>query len=133
VFLYYSDNFQRPNPFRADIIVNVDDVMEKKLAAIDVLESQFFEGGALGSAKLLPKDDAGHEARRRTVRQGFIDRAQAVANKYRNKLVDYYGDKRGAAAQHAEAFEVCEYGAQPSAKEIRRLFPFYGEERPTTD
>ncbi len=127
VFLYYSDNFQRPNPFRADIIVSVDDVMEKKLSAVDVLESQFFEGGALGSAKLLPKDDAGREARRRAVRQGFVDRAQAVANKYRNKLVDYYGDKRGAATQHAEAFEVCEYGAQPSAKQIRRLFPFYGE------
>src|SRR5205807_2296897 len=124
VFLYYSDRFARPNPFRADIIVNVDDVMEKKLAAIDVLESQFFEGGALGSANLLPKDEAGREARRRVVRQGFIERARDVANNYRKKLVDYYGGDRGNKTQSAEAFEICEYGAQPSPKEIRRLFPF---------
>src|SRR5262249_1843943 len=124
--LYYSDNFKRPNPFRADIIVNVDDAMEKKLAAIDVLESQFFEGGALGSASLLPKEEAGREARRRAVRQGFMDRARAVANGHRNKLVDYYGE-RGNKAQYAEAFEICEYGAQPSPKEIRRLFPFFDE------
>ena len=28
-----------------------------------------------------------------------------------------------AAAKHAEAFEICEYGAQPNEAEIRRLFP----------
>src|SRR5207253_10152470 len=39
VFLYYSDRFERPNPFRADVVVGIDDVNEKKLAAIDVLVS----------------------------------------------------------------------------------------------
>src|SRR5207244_10884605 len=33
VFLYYSDRFERPNPFRPDIVVDVDDVIEKKLDA----------------------------------------------------------------------------------------------------
>src|SRR5207244_3035164 len=27
----------------------------------------------------------------------------------------------------AEAFELCEYGSQPKAAELRRLFPFFGE------
>ena len=44
VFLYYSDRFERPNPFRPDVVVAIDDVIDKKLAALDVLESQFFEG-----------------------------------------------------------------------------------------
>src|SRR5438445_1659584 len=46
IFMYYSDRFERPNPFRADIVVALDDVIEKKLDAIDTLVSQFFEGGA---------------------------------------------------------------------------------------
>jgi N-acetylglucosamine malate deacetylase 1 len=127
LFLYYSDRFERPNPFRADIAVGIDDVNEKKLSAIDVLVSQFFEGGALGSAELLPKDEAGTDKRRREVRLAFMERSQAVAKKYRARLIDYHGEARGSKIEHAEAFEICEYGNQPTAKEIRRLFPFFEE------
>jgi LmbE family N-acetylglucosaminyl deacetylase len=35
VFLFSEDNFQRPNPFTADIAVAIDDVIEKKLAAVE--------------------------------------------------------------------------------------------------
>ena len=128
-FFYYSDRFERPNPFKADVVVNIDDVMEKKLDALDALESQFFEGGANGSAKLLPKDAADRENRLRQVRQGFAGRATGVAQKYRQRLIELYGQERGGKVQHAEAFELCEYGSQPGAKEIRRLFPFFGENR----
>ncbi len=124
-FLYYSDRFERPNPFRADIVVDVDDVIEKKLAALDVLESQFLEGGANGSAALLPKDDAHREVRRKQVRQGFMNRAQDVAQKYRKQLVDSYGNDRGAKVQHAEAFEITEYGNQPNKTQLQKLFPFF--------
>ena len=31
IFLYYSDRFTRPQPFRADIVVSIDDVYEKKI------------------------------------------------------------------------------------------------------
>lgn len=126
-FFYYSDRFERPNPFRADVVVDIDDVIEKKLNALDALESQFFEGGANGSAKLLPKDAAGREVRLRQVRQAFQDRAMNVAKKYRNRLVDLYGEDKGSKVQHAEAFELCEYGSQPGPKEVRRLFPFFGD------
>src|SRR5213080_1725872 len=52
VFLFYPDAFQRPNPFQADVAVAIDAVIEKKLDALDTLESQFYEGRALGSAAL---------------------------------------------------------------------------------
>jgi LmbE family N-acetylglucosaminyl deacetylase len=123
VFLYYSDRFQRPNPFRPDIVVDIDDVMEKKLAAVDALESQFFEGGANGSAALLPKDADGRQRRITQVREGFRERAASVARQYRAKLVEIYGKERGDTVGHAEAFELCEYGAQPRTAELRRLFP----------
>ncbi len=127
-FFYYSDRFERPNPFKADVVVDIDDVIEKKLNALDALESQFFEGGANGSAKLLPKDAAGRETRMRQVRQAFQDRALGTAKKYRNRLIALYGEEKGSKVQNAEAFELCEYGSQPGAKEQRRLFPFFGQE-----
>src|ERR1700688_3795680 len=43
VFLYYEDNFQRPNPFRPDIAVAIDDVVDKKTDALDSHVSQFYE------------------------------------------------------------------------------------------
>jgi LmbE family N-acetylglucosaminyl deacetylase len=122
VFLYYSDGFQRPNPFRPDIVVDIDDVLDKKLAALDVLESQFVEGGANGSAALLGKGASGWEERRRQVHQGFLDRARGVARQYRKRLVALYGKEHGGKVESAEAFEVCEYGSRPSPAELRRLF-----------
>ncbi|MCC6420947.1 MAG: PIG-L family deacetylase [Gemmataceae bacterium] len=125
VFLYYSDRFQRPNPFRADIVVDIGDVVEKKLAALEALESQFYEGGAGGSPDLIPQEPAKQEARRRQVRQAFLNRSLDVARKYREKLLALYGKERGAKVEHAEAFEICEYGSQPNASAVRRLFPFF--------
>jgi len=40
-------------------------------------------------------------------------------------------EARAAKVQYAEAFEICEYGRQPSESEIRELFPFFPE--PTAD
>src|SRR5437763_15170956 len=37
VLLYASDRFQRPNPFRADVALGSDDVMEPTLAALLVM------------------------------------------------------------------------------------------------
>src|SRR5437667_12735381 len=83
VFLFYSDSFQKPNPFQADIAVSIDMVIEKKLDALDTLESQFYEGGALGSADLMPKEPDKQTQRRRDVRSAFANRAQTVTTPHR--------------------------------------------------
>jgi LmbE family N-acetylglucosaminyl deacetylase len=127
VFLFYSDAFQKPNPFQADIAVSIDSVIERKLDAIDVLESQFYEGGALGSAALLPTDPIKQADRRKQVRMAFASRAQAVAKRYREQLTPWYGQDRAAKVQHAEVFEICEYGRRPEKKELFQMFPFFGE------
>lgn len=125
VFLYYSDRFERPNSFRADIVVAVDDVEEKKLAALDIMESQFFERGVAGSAELTAKARANPAERRKQVRQGFMDRDAHVAKKYREQLTAFYGKEKAAKVQFAEAFEITEYGSRPTVKELKKLFPFY--------
>lgn len=125
VFLYSEDGFQKPNPFQADIVVNIDDTIEKKLDVMDALESQFFEGGANGHAGLIPADAAGRQNRQQQVRQGFRNRAANTARRFREQLAGWYGKEKGEAAKHAEAFEICEYGRRPGRDEIKKLFPFY--------
>jgi LmbE family N-acetylglucosaminyl deacetylase len=127
VFLFYSDSFQKPNPFQADIAVSIDSVIEKKLDALDTLESQFYEGGALGNAGMIPTEPKKQEERRRQVRTSHASRTQTVAQRYRDKLADWYGKEKAAKVVHAEAFEICEYGRRPEKKELAKLFPFFGE------
>ncbi len=125
VFLFMEDNFQRPTPFRPDIVVAIDEVIEQKLDALVVIESQFVEGGALGSAERAPKTEAEREARRREVRENFRARFARTADRFRDRLIAIYGEEIGSKVRYAEAFEICEYGRQPTEEEIRQLFPFF--------
>jgi LmbE family N-acetylglucosaminyl deacetylase len=124
VFLYASDRFQKPNPFHADVAVSIDEVIEPTLDALLVMESQIHEGGANGYEGLYPSDGAGRKQRQDQVRRELAGRYGGQANQYRDALVKYYGDEKGRAVKYAQAFEVCEYGRQPSAEEMKKLFPF---------
>ena len=124
VFLFYEDGFARPYPFQGDIVVSIDDVVQKKLDCTDALESQFYEGGANGSAALIPSDDAGKAARRKAVRDGFAQRFSNPVRRFSSQLREWYGDK-AVGVKYAEVFEICEYGRRPGKDEIRKLFPFF--------
>jgi len=124
VFFYSGDNFQKPNPFNPDVIVSVDSVMEAKLDALGVMVSQFAEGGANGSADLMPDDPEKQKQRHEQVRSGFKGRQKGIADRFRNKLNDWYG-AGGADVKYAEAFEICEYGGRPNKEELKKLFPFF--------
>ncbi|HOD80682.1 MAG TPA: PIG-L family deacetylase [Phycisphaerae bacterium] len=123
LFLYSHDYFQRPNPFRADIVVAIDPVIDKKVEALVLMESQFVEGGAMGKPNPALDDPAGRDKKRQGVREAFRRRFASVADQNREKLIETYGPA-GKDVKYAEAFEICEYGARPNARELRRLFPF---------
>ncbi len=126
VFLYFSDRFQKPNPFEPSLVVAIDDVIEKKLHSLVVLESQFVEGGVSGNESMVPKNEKERAAAYRRVSDRFRRRFESTANKYRDKLIEMYGQKKGKKVRYAEAFEVCEYGRRPSAAELKtKLFPFF--------
>jgi LmbE family N-acetylglucosaminyl deacetylase len=125
VFLYYQDRFRKPNPFTADIVVGIDKVINKKLAAALALASQTLEGGCGGSERLYPDDPAKRKDREQEVRRRFDRRFAGTANQFREQLTDWYGKQQAARIKYAEAFEICEYGRRPSKKEIRKLFPFF--------
>lgn len=120
VFLFYSDRFQKPTPFEPDVTVAIDDVIEQKLDALDVIVSQFYEGGALGSANLLPNTQEGQAARRQEVRAAHAKRF--AAEPFRAAMSKWYAADQASKTSYVEAFEVCEYGRQPNDDELRTLF-----------
>jgi LmbE family N-acetylglucosaminyl deacetylase len=128
VYLYMWDHFQKPYPFQPDIVVGIDDVIEKKLDALSAIMSQFAEwlawhGGMLDS---VPKDQA---QAKHWIKQSFGPRLIAPAKLYQAELAKWYGPDNAKSIKYAEAFEVCEYGRQPSEKELRELFPFFPEKK----
>ena len=129
VFLYSSDRFKKPYPFEADIAVAIDEAFEQKVDALMALESQTFEGGALGSAEIMDSRPPASlpKQRRAWLREQWNRRAGREAQNYRQALNRWYGAQRGEEMKYAEAFEICEYGRQPTEDEIRKLFPFFGE------
>ena len=124
VFLYSYDRFQTPTPFRPDVVVSIDAVIEQKVDALAKIESQFIEGGALGSAERCPKTPEQYKAAHERLRENFKRRFADVADRCRDKLIEIYGEEQGRKIRYAEAFEICEYGRQPSREELKELFPF---------
>jgi len=122
VFLYYSDQFTRPQAFRADIVVSIDDVYQKKIEMLDAHTSQFYEWlpWTAGQLDEVPKDP--------NARKTWLATRPIVVSNVRPEWRDALDRRYGAEAariQHAEAFEITEYGRQPSEEEIRNLFPFF--------
>jgi LmbE family N-acetylglucosaminyl deacetylase len=121
VFLYFQDRFERPNPFRPDVVVAVDSVLEKKVLALDAHVSQMYEWlpWVDGELDRVPKDPKERLAWLRRTRGG-----QPLAEPVRAALGKWYGS-RAEGVRSAEAFELCEYGRRPSDEELRALFPFF--------
>ena len=131
VFLYLSDGFQKPNPFAPDIVVAIDEVIDQKNNALWLLESQIESLWATGDFEKVvpvPTEPAAREARRKQVAERFAQRAESVANQYRSKLIELYGQDKGKKVRYAEAFELCEYGSRASADRLKELFPSFGRQ-----
>ncbi len=119
VFLYMEDRFQRPNPFRHDITIDVSDVLDQKYYAMSAHVSQFFEWLPWTAGKLqdVPK---GEKERLQWLKD---NRWFGVSDQSRTGLEKWYGEEKAKIATSAESFEICEYGRRPSDDEIRKLFP----------
>jgi LmbE family N-acetylglucosaminyl deacetylase len=122
VFLYFQDFFQRPNPFRPDVAVDITTIFDKKVHGMDAHESQFYEWLPWigGYADQVPADK---NERKKWL---AINRSVKITPEVLKSLDGWYGKDKSAKIQHAEAFEVCEYGSRPTEEELRRLFPMLG-------
>jgi LmbE family N-acetylglucosaminyl deacetylase len=123
VFIYYEDHFQRPNPFRPDIVVDITSTYDKKIAALDAHESQMYEWlpwiGHYSEEVPQSKEDR--------IKWLYKKNARPVKPEARASLEKWYGKERADKVQYIEEFEICEYGAQPNDDDIKKLFPMLGK------
>ncbi|HKJ67771.1 MAG TPA: PIG-L family deacetylase [bacterium] len=128
VFLFSSDNFQKPYPFEPDVVVAIDEVIDRKVEAVWQFESQIESWWAAGNFEdviPVPDDPQARAERKQQVTERFKRRSVATADRYRDKLIELYGERRGKQIEYAEAFEVCEYGRQPTQEELLEMFPTF--------
>ncbi|QRR00359.1 PIG-L deacetylase family protein [Dyadobacter sandarakinus] len=121
VFLYFRDRFQRPNPFRPDIAVDITDALAKKVDGLDAHVSQFYEWLPWTNQDLdkVPKD----KVERKKWLLESIGRRSSVTPEIKQTLDKWYGPEKAGKVKFVEVFEICEYGKQPGPEEIKRLFP----------
>ena len=120
VFMYFEDGFQKPAPFRPDVAIPIDDVIDLKIDALDAHVSQMYEWLPWhdGTLDQVPKDPA---ARKAWLKQS---RNREIPPSVRDAVARWYGADVAKTATDVEAFEVCEYGARPDEARLKALFPF---------
>jgi hypothetical protein len=102
--------------------VDTDAVFDQKIYAMAAHKSQFFEWlpWTEGTLDKVPKGERERLEFLSNWRSGKLNPATVAA------LKKWYGDK-GSNVKHAESFEVCEYGKQPTDEELKQLFPMLGK------
>ena len=123
VFLYMYDGFQRPYPHVPDIAVAIDEVIDKKIDALDAHESQMYEWGPWTINRSQDQVPTGKEERRSWLAKHVQDQSSRINDEMRNSLIKWYGEDKAGQVQYLETFEIAEYGHQPSDQEILEIFP----------
>jgi LmbE family N-acetylglucosaminyl deacetylase len=123
IILYLSDDFKKPMPFSADIVVDIGSEMETLVDMLHCHVSQFYEWLPYngGYAYHVPDGDA---VRREWLREWKRRRIRPLADRHRDAVVRSYGVEQGHKIEYIEAFEVSEYGSPLDAAARARLFPF---------
>jgi len=116
VFAYWFDGFHEGGAFRPDVVVPIDAIMGTKSAIVAQHASQVFEWLPYNRGKLyeVPPDEAG---RCRYALEWMQRHNRHIADGCRA------AGKLSAGCQYAEAYQISEYGRQPSAEELAALFP----------
>jgi LmbE family N-acetylglucosaminyl deacetylase len=123
VICYLPDEFEKPYPLDPAVVVDIDDTMETKLDMLHQYESQMYEWLPynIGMLDEVPDDEA---ARREWLPKRYEPRNRRLADRFRDELVETYGEKRGNDVEYAEAFEHCEFGGPLTEANRDVLFPF---------
>ena len=120
-FLY--DPFTRPTPFRPDVLLDISNELDTVFELLSCHESQMFEWLPHNHrlTESVPTDATG---RRALLRQFYESRVTAIADQFREQLIDQFGPEHGNTLQHVEAFEISEYAAPLTDISREKLFAF---------
>lgn len=121
VFLYMEDGFTHPEPFKADVAIDIDDAIEKKMDMYHQHTSQMYEWLPFNQGILdqVPKTDA-----ERRAWLGKTRKHESDATPFRAKLIERYGKDKGSKIKYCEAFQDSEYGTRLTKENLKYYFPF---------
>lgn len=126
VFLFTSDNFTKPTSFDPDVVIGIDETIEKKIDMYDCHASQVYEWLPWNNG-IIDQVPKGKAERREWMAKYRRNEAEQIANKFRDKLIVLYGTEKGSKIKYAEGFEDSEYGTRLNKENIQVLFPFFGK------
>ena len=135
VIVYNEDAFKNP-PFIPTYVVDMNDEIDTKLQIAHMNESQVYEWLPYNKGETVPEGESerfewlkGLEITEATTdeeimnaKRGYSVRFAKTAARFRGELIEKYGEERGNRVRYAEAFELCEYGTQPSKEFENVLF-----------
>ncbi|MSR30664.1 MAG: PIG-L family deacetylase [Gemmataceae bacterium] len=123
VFGYFADDFQKPIPFQADVVVDIGSVFSTVMSMLHCHESQFYEWLPYNQVfmELMPKECPDRKGWLEGIMRKWLS---PLADRFRSKVMETYGSKLGQGVQLIEAFEISEYGASLNEEKKARLFPF---------
>jgi LmbE family N-acetylglucosaminyl deacetylase len=126
VFLYMSDGFIHPEPFKADVCIDIDDVIEKKMDMYHQHKSQVYEWLPFnrGGLDQVPASDAD-----RRIWLGKTRKGGSIADPYRDKLIELYGKEKGSSIKYCESFQDSGYGTRLTKENMNYYFPFLPTEK----
>ncbi len=121
VFLYMEDSFTHPEAFKADVAIDIDDVVELKMDMYNQHTSQMYEWlpfnqGILDQVPATEKERRAWLGRRKEESSG----AQFI-----EKLTELYGKEKASKIKYCEAFQDSEYGTRLTKENIKYYFPFF--------
>jgi len=119
VIMYWHDEFTEPVPFRADVVVNIDSVMQTKIDMVCAHESQFREWIPYTMGR-TPLPLTPRQMREWVTEWMHRDARSARASRER-------GNPRIAPSgqfEFAEAFQISEYGIRPADDWLAETFGF---------
>ena len=123
VVLYYSDAFRKPCRFDPHLVIDIGTTLERMIDMLDCHESQFYEWLPYNAGYLdqVPPDK---KARRQWLGERIRRRVTPLTKRFRDRLIEIYGETRGSQIEYVEAYEVSEFGAPLDPAQRARLFPF---------
>lgn len=136
VIMCSEDKFTNPI-FRPDIVVDIDSEVDVKLQIANINVSQVYEWLPYTHGEEVPEGDKerfewlkGMEITSDTTDEQIMsaDRGYAVryakpAARFRQRLIELYGEEKGSKIRFAEAYEISEYGS-PMTEEMKNILLF---------
>jgi LmbE family N-acetylglucosaminyl deacetylase len=116
------DLFQKPCPLTPHVVLDVSNYVDTIVAMLACHRSQVFEWLPFEEG-ILEQVPPGEAAKIDWLRSWYARHVYPRADRFREQLIDAYGEIRGPEIEFVEAYEVSEYGGKMNRDLWPLLFP----------